>query len=417
MGKNPVSIENPPAVHINDDTGVPPRLVAATIAVGSVLIAVGCSVFLWGNKSPTYAVLLTCVGLAMILAAVGSRAAGSWRSWSATGAGALAILLFLIYVWVDPQPPDFRKHGHISTDLSKVAELRIVDVNPLYTYRDPTTRSIQFVILNKQFKTAQVSIQVDTIDKGPGVEFFEMSGDGNHIFKKYLADDSGKAIRWKLDLIDQTIKDGAEIMFSVPKLNHNNIANQPKNTSSIKILDAIVGKAIAQDAQRPIGQLLDDLKSDNVSVRRNARDDIVVSGPQAVDALMVAFRENPKDYRISLGVTFGLNNMLRTNPNASDEIAKRLTEGDFKQLVEAATNKDKTLQNQATQFLYNLKDKRVATPLLQKVSDDRRDDTLNNSMLIFTSIAPQLAPDEKKVLFDKYSANVPAPFKGALSPQ
>jgi hypothetical protein len=49
---------------------------------------------LWFNRPSVQASLMTCVGLGLVLVCFGTKAGGTWSGWSATGAGAMAVLLF-----------------------------------------------------------------------------------------------------------------------------------------------------------------------------------------------------------------------------------------------------------------------------------------------------------------------------------
>jgi hypothetical protein len=131
---------------VASDRGVPPNLVTSGVVVGLVLVLLGLS-FLWVGKTSLLASLLTCVGFGLVLASFGSKAGGSWAGWTTTGAGAMAIILFLILQHYTPtQTNNHFKRGQLRGDLSKIADLRIIDEAPMYEFRDRTASSIKFVI-------------------------------------------------------------------------------------------------------------------------------------------------------------------------------------------------------------------------------------------------------------------------------
>jgi hypothetical protein len=130
---------------------VPEDLVYWGVIVGLLLACGGGLLILLGRTTPQLATLMTCVGFGIVLASFGARAAGTYKGWSATGAGALTVMLFLLLWYTTPAPPAM-KRGLIQADLTKIAEIRILfDEFPLYTFRDRNTSSIHFIILEKKF--------------------------------------------------------------------------------------------------------------------------------------------------------------------------------------------------------------------------------------------------------------------------
>jgi hypothetical protein len=73
---------------------VPENLVYFGLGVGLLLVFVGISFLAFGEGS-LLSSLMTCVGFGIVLATFGSKAGGTWAGWSATGAGAMSIILFL----------------------------------------------------------------------------------------------------------------------------------------------------------------------------------------------------------------------------------------------------------------------------------------------------------------------------------
>jgi hypothetical protein len=183
------------------EAGVPQHLAYAGIAVGLLMIFAGMGL-LWFNRPSLQASLMTCVGLGLVLVCFGTRAGGTWSGWSATGAGAMVVLLFGLLEHYTPLSfLDSIKRGQIRGDFSKVADIRIIDENPLYEYRDITTGSEKFIFLDKTLHGKRTSVQVDTIEKGNGKEFFELIGNADKISANYLSEGSapGSLIQWNFD--------------------------------------------------------------------------------------------------------------------------------------------------------------------------------------------------------------------------
>ena len=125
----------------------------AGIVVGLLLILIGIGLFIAG-KASLLSSLMTCVGFGIVLASFGSKAGGSWAGWSTTGAGAMAVLLFLLLQHFTPALSLVpAKRGQIRGDFSRIADIRIIDESPMYEFRDLTTASERFIILDKALKS------------------------------------------------------------------------------------------------------------------------------------------------------------------------------------------------------------------------------------------------------------------------
>jgi hypothetical protein len=207
---DPSPVSDARGTGVRDDHGVPPNLVLLGISVGLILACGGVAMIAF-NKAPLLASLTTCVGFGLVLASFGSRAGGAWGGWSATGAGAMAIFLFLLLMHYTI--PEFKKYGQIGGNLDKVVDLRIVDDHPLFEYRDPTTKSIQFVTLRNKFANQRLTVQVDTTEKEEGKVYFEMVGDGIAIAQKYLSNNDDTVIKWVFDYNKRVIKANNNIIF------------------------------------------------------------------------------------------------------------------------------------------------------------------------------------------------------------
>jgi hypothetical protein len=402
------------------DRGLPPQLTYAGISVG-LMLAFGGFALIYLDKAPLLPSLATCVGFGIVLAAFGSRAGGSWSGWTATGAGAMAVILFLVLMSYTPAslPISFQKRGLLQGDLSKVADVRIFDEFPLYEFRDKSNGGgFRFIILEDRFKNERLSIQVDTNEQGEGKEFFEMYGDGKSIAEKYLtvaknSSQHNEVIKWKLDYKNRTVKDGNDIVFSVPgELDESDLKAAQKKAAaepSWRFL-APFSSAIAQPLDDETitltaDQLVLDLKSDEPTKRRNARDALSNLGPEVVPQMMEAWRTSKSEYRIRLGVIYALADMLRRDPILREPLLTKLQDDDIRVLVAAASDDDNSVRAQATEFLYLLKDQRAIGPSLQGVRDAKDSNGLHNNVLILRGTSQALPEAEKaKIARDVGSA-------------
>ncbi len=352
---------------VQDDRGMPPHLVYWGIFVGLAVAAAGALlVMFFSPQVPLPVAALTlCVGFGIVLAAFGSRASGSYGGYAVVGAGALAVVLFLLVENFIPKDPlSFIKTGQLVGDFTKVAALQIIDDDPLYSRRDPASHSIRFIVLGRRFKTGQVSIFVDTTETGEGREQFQLIGDARKLAQKYLASDQS-AIKWVFDYDRRLVKDGAEIVFKEPEeLDEQSVGAPATHSGALRPLDLIARATAAgeaEDAEAAVKRLV----SDDAATRRNARDALVALGPPAVAAMVQALRADPNDYRLRSGVVLSLAEMLRAHEDKRADIAAALTADDLAALVATAgSDKDPTLRLQATDFLYRLKDPRTVAPAL-----------------------------------------------------
>ena len=387
------------------ERAIPLGLAVAGVIVGLILIFLGIGLLFYGRGS-LLSSLMTCVGFGIVLASFGSTAKGTWAGWTVTGAGALAIVLFLVLQHYQPATTLLYKKGQLRGDLSKIADLRIVDEQPMYAYRDRTTSSIRFVLLDRKLKSNRLSIQVDTTEKGDGREFFEIIGDAQAIQTRYLSEgtDNERQIQWTFDFNRRVVKDGQDIIFSEQETLLESLAPS-RRIGLLDLLPAInnlIPTALAQTVpQGPaaVSDLIAKLKSDDTSERRNARDALAALGPPSVSAMMSAVRSSRSDYRVRLGVLYALSEMLRRNPEQRAAISAALTTEDFPFLVAAASDDDKTIRLQAADFLYLLQDARAVPSSVEAARSTPDTNKATNQVLIIRQSGLTLtAADKEKVV-------------------
>jgi hypothetical protein len=377
----------------------------AGIVVGLLLALAGISLSIFGNNI-LLSSLMTCVGFGIVLVTFGSKAGGTWAGWSATGAGAMAIILFLLLEHYTPSPAIYYKKGQLRGDLHKIADLRIIDETPLYEFRDPTTSSIRFVLLDRKLKSQRMSIQVDTNDQGDAREFFELIGKSKDIQDKYLSggpnDDS--VIQWSFYYDHRLVKDGDLVVFSEPSRLADSTAPIPtSNQFSLLKLIVPIDVAMAENVQvvdTSVTALLPRLKDNDAAVRRNARDELAAKGPSAVGAMMAALQSDPSNYRTKLGVIYALSEMLRRDPNQRSAISAALKENDFPLLVNAASDDDKTIRYQAAGFLATLQDPRAVPASANASRAANQDDKASNQLIILRESGNSLPDSQKKKIID-----------------
>lgn len=180
------------------------------MAVGLFLVLLGTAILLLG-RSQTASSLTICVGFGLVLAAFGAKVAGNWAGWSVTGAGAMAVVLFLMLQQFTPPGTPALFKGEISGDFSHVADIRIIDDEPLYIYKDAMVRRIKFLGLGTSLQSTQMRMQVDTIEKEAGKEYFELIGDAQKIRAIFA---EGRPVQWRFDYNARQVKNGSLVLLS-----------------------------------------------------------------------------------------------------------------------------------------------------------------------------------------------------------
>lgn len=435
------------------------------IIVGLVLFFGGCALFgIFGaqSRADIMATLGTSAGISILLTEFGAHTEGSWKQWRLAGASALTIALILLQMYFITTR--FSKSGMVHlghSDFQKVAFLRILDDHPLYEYRDLNTESFQFVVIRDKFVHNCINIDVDTKEKGQGKEWFELSGNGEEIAKKYIRNDWSVAIDWSkyianhwnvsslwkdanilwdkyfgkdlddsilwnLDYKNRVVIDGnSQIVFKKPNHQHeddivsciqtvnsnlsssfNFLLSTPAFAQTIHSIDKDEDNNQDVDVGN-VGTLIQNLTMDDPTLRHDARDSLVAIGPTAITTILNALHRTPEDYRLKLGTVVIINSMLRSNPDISSEISSKLNSDDIRFLVNATYDTDDSISDQATKLLYSLKDKRVVSASLSSVQNNNNENGVYNNVLILKGIVPSLQTYERKRVKDEVLRLVP----------
>ncbi len=391
-GENEGQPNSPPVNSPRPENGFPEKYIIFGVGIGIFLVLLG-TVILFLGKNQVASSLTICVGFGLVLAAFGAKVAGSWAGWSATGAGAMAVLLFIMLQQYTPDGEVELLKGEIRGDFSRVAEIRIIDEEPMYIYRDVPVRRIKFIGIGKELKSKRIRIQIDTTEKEPGKEFFELIGDTEKIKSAFA---KGVLIQWKFDYSARRVTDGEEIILAeqdaISPTAFGVRSDAPSNWWGLS--------AFAQDAAKvfdinAVNAAIADLRNDDTFIRRNARDSLASAGVGAVPPLLAALHQSENDYRIRLGVIYALAEMLRANPIQGPEISQKLNEDDFPLLVKAASDQDKTIRYQAAEFLYDLKDIRAVQPSFDAAKEAKDEGVASNQILILRQSGDELSQDKK----------------------
>lgn len=150
------------------------------------------------------------------------------------------------------------------------------------------------------------------------------------------------------------------------------------------------------NADIPLDDLLDDLRASESSIRRGARTALANRGPNIVRPAMDRVLALPGTYRLDLGVTVALTEMMRENINRRPEIINRLTETDLAYLARLATNSDRTIRIYAAEFLFDLGDTRLLDIALQLWSERENSNSRFNLALIIKGASPHVSLSDRE---------------------
>jgi hypothetical protein len=388
-------------VNVESDMGMPSRLVMSAILVGLLLVVIGLAMsiaavmLIFNERLLLLGQLTACVGFGIVLAAFGTRAQGTWRNWALAGSGASAAALFLILTQLPTgSSPSYQKLGQIQGEFDLVANLQIRDVEPFFIRKESNTL-VHFIILDKQFRTNSIDVTIETNEKGPGKERFRMTSEAAKI-EPYLRNPN-TVIKWQFDYGTRKIKDGAKVLFEERDPSERQLSERLRPGASLLPLFSPISAAFA--AMLDTRALIDGLRADEPSIRRNSRDGLVARGPAAVAAMMSALRQTPNDYRLRVGVIYCLAEMLRKKVDRN-VIMNLLTDEDIRLLVQAATfDEDTTIRLEATEFLFYLKDPRAAQASLDAAKAGKDDRGTYNSVLILKSSQEALKqPEQTRII-------------------
>jgi hypothetical protein len=126
---------------------------------------------------------------------------------------------------------------------------------------------------------------------------------------------------------------------------------------------------------------IEELRSDDVQVRRKARDDLAAGGADSVPLLLKALREQPDDYRIKVGVSFTLSKI--------NEPVSITNSADAALLVRLIGDNDLEVRQYASQFLMRLADAdsvNTVYPELKKAIDQAQAARPPNENAVYNAV-------------------------------
>lgn len=373
----------------------------SAIALGVVLIFAPVMFRSALALDPMKANLILCIGAALVLAAFGGQATVKVGSAIMAGVAAVAVGLF-VYLQNSSQR-HFLEGIVTSIDYQKYRDLRIMNRNQILgsltvNAANKKRSSYGFVIIKDQVSDSTLAISL--LDEND-VELDTLYVDVADIDWAF-----GSRERLEWDLRSQTIANEVKIgLFDTRQNKFVTKTRAARIVPAVNVADAsfsFIGAAHAQGGgdAADLKPLLEQLKSDDAKIRRGARDAVSNLPIGALQPLMQAFREQYGDYQVKLGICVALAQMLRADKSRGPAIAGKLSDEDFDRLLDAAGDPDRTVRVYATEFLFDLSEKRVTKLAIARAATTDNEDARYNWLFVSQGGWLILSDSEKKALAD-----------------
>jgi hypothetical protein len=254
-------------------------LIAGLIAGFILLIASFAFLFL----SHTLSFNLTlCIGLGLVLGALGTTATVKFKGHVITGSGAIGVLLFFIIQNADFKNVTFGMiHGPFTSGTQIIIE---DDVEILGAIRGQSRKTYMFVIQGQKLKSNSLSIDIDGTLIGVDRKFID----------PYLVKDA--TIEWNFDSLENLIIDTR----TRDTIGHLNLTcKDPSKESAIvrwtdRITGFVFGNAFADTMEvRSMHQsLINDLSSGNIRLSKSSMEKLATLGSATLPELKSGYLDS-----------------------------------------------------------------------------------------------------------------------------
>ena len=383
----PEADEKPPAMPDQQPRWADP-IFRAGLAVGSGLFLIGILCQTFNLIAPTVSILVICSGLGIIFGAFGSTAVINYKGIVIAGVAAIAVALLLVVDWVMRES---LVRLEVDGDV-KGARLELFG-DEAYPGADHGGRRFEFFIIGREITKDRLSLIVTLptaeMERSGRSGAREISFDciPSTAITRFIG--GGKTLQWRFDADREVLVgvDGGTIK-SGPCF-------EDEDTPSFASL-GLVGAAMAQDDAN-IDALLADLESESAAVRREARIELAALGEAAIVPMMNYWQRRPDSYPVRLGVSTALTEFMRSHKGDRHDIAALLTDSHLTLLAAAAGDPDRNLRIYASEFLYDLGDKRVV-PIAETLFPAASDDGRYNLVVVIQGAVPDLGAEERRAL-------------------
>lgn len=385
----PAAEEKPPAMPDQQPRWSDP-IFRAGIAVGAGLFVIGIVCQALNLIAPTLSILIICSGLGIIFGAFGSTAVINYKGFVIAGVAAVSIALLLVVDWVmretllkleidgDVRGARLDLFGETAfpgADHGQRFEFYIVG-RAVSGSRDRLTLVV----------TPPQGAERDRTQLGRTIEFECIPSTA---ITRFIG--SGRTLQWRFDA-DREVLVGVE----GKTIQSGPCRDDQVEGPSFASLD-LIGSAQAQEGNIP--QLLADLESDSATVRRDARDRLAAMGEAAIVPMMDYWASRPDSYQVRVGVSVALTEFLRKHKRDRTSVSALLTDAHLRLLAAAAGDPDRNLRIHASEFLYDLGDKRIV-PIAAALFPGASDDGRYNLIVVIQGSVPELDAGERQALAD-----------------
>jgi len=384
----------PKLIEVTFPTRITP-FVGLAMGVGLVLVAVAVagSVAGWGLKASGS--LLLAAGIAIILAAFGGQATVRGKIYVVAGVAALAVLL-VAFLEERRSADRAQNKAEIEALAKEYARGSVHDVpadefsvslkfaRDVLGNTDLYGKQFSFVVFQGEAEEAEVA-SLTLEPRNSNAEPISI-GIPTSCFTSAMG---GKPLDWKMEEINDSYEILDRRRDRVIGIWGNADRPEPCETTitSAETHPVLAGllfgndQALAQTSE-PTGpeplpvdltKIAVDLVSDVADIRRAARDELSLAPPAQIPAILDMARNDPETYRVKLGVTVALTEMLRRDKSQRSLIIPVLTDQDRDLLLDYAADQDRTLRIYATEFLFDLGDPAVTMLAIPRAATTESD--------------------------------------------
>ena len=371
----------------------------AALLAGFALILLPTAFRSYFAVNGTQANLVLCIGAAIVLVAFGGQATVRIGGFIAAGAAGLA---FGLFAYLDRTIDTLLLQGKVANyDYDKYKNLEIANRSVFLgaakiNLENPKRSSYEFIAFKSKIEDSQVEVKLITQEDTEEVLFVDV-GDIEWAF--------GDRRRLEWEFREQTIEGEKRLgLFDTHLRRFVSQDRAARIEPGLKFADApssiLVSEAAAQGAGTNVDVpiLIDRLKSDDVTIRRSARDELAKVSVNDVPIIFDAFKKEFGDYRVKLGVGVALSQRIRIEPGVSQAIAEKLTDDDLNQLLSAAGDPDRTVRAYATEFLSGLDDPRLTKLAINRAATTTDENARYNWLLSASRGWVKLPDADKKAL-------------------
>ena len=355
-----------------DDGGVPEKLTRLAILVGLGLAVAG-AVMMWLVYPRLFNAgsLAMCIGFGLVLAALGTRVAGTWQSWSVAGGGGISIILFLLLHALPAPPPDTPVPTFARGNLhgtNEATSVRMFGAQFMLVGRGNPSEHFRFVAFPEDLRSPNFYLLIVN-DKDPSLREAYIGCIPTDLILSKMK--SSEMINFSVEKATSEYKlrdllDGKEIgEFGGPNCRAG-MTGRPKAASAPPspvhaVLErigtafgmaALANKAPKRPKAPSVADLIRALEAESSEIRASARDDLAEARDAASLAQMTSsWSIDKSSYRGDLGRLVAWTNAIRDERETAVSLSAALSTEQLGYLVRLTGHADRTMRYNATELV------------------------------------------------------------------